>query len=376
MQPAVSVVMPIFNASKFLKEAMDSVINQTLTNIEIICVNDGSTDDSLEILRTYSESDKRIKIIDKPNAGYGHSMNVGLEKCAGKYFAILEPDDYIKPTMYEDLYKIASKYDLDFVRSDFYRFRDRTNGRKMYYHSLTANKSYYNTVLSPQNNVDLFNVRMQNWTGIYSVNFLNKNNIRFHESPGASYQDNSFWFQTYCYANKIYYVDTPYYCYRWDNPASSTKQNNKVYAMLDEYKWIRETVLEKHPELKEKFMGIYQYKKMHNCEFAFSLLAEKYRMAFLTRYSEEYKNARDAGEINPSFFTPLEWERLQTIINDPKSYCEEYNIKEPILRKQAQYTEELEDAKDKGLIATVKCYLKHESICTLTKKAIRKLVEH
>lgn len=374
MQPAVSVVMPIYNASKFLRESMDSVVNQTLTNLEIICVNDGSTDDSLEILRSYAESDQRIRIIDKPNAGYGHSMNVGLDNCTGEFFAILEPDDYVSTSMYKELYEIASKNNLDFIRSDFYRFRDRANDRKMYYHELTLNQSYYNKILSPQDNLDLFNVRMQNWTGLYSVDFLNRNQIRFHESPGASYQDNGFWFQTYCYAKKIYLVNKPYYYYRWDNPASSTKQNNKVYAMLDEYKWIREEILEKHPLLKERFMGIYQYKKMHNCDFGFSLLAKEYRMPFLMRYSEEYKEARDAGEINPSFFTPFEWEHLLQIINSPEAYCEEYNLNEPNLIRQAKYTEELEDAKDKNILATIACYFKYETVPDLIRKVIWKFV--
>lgn len=373
MQPAVSVVIPIYNASHFLHEALDSVVSQTLKNLEIICVNDGSTDNSLDIIKEYAAKDNRIVVVDKPNGGYGHSMNTGLDIATGDFFAIFEPDDYILPPMYEDLYKIASQNNLDFVRSDFYRFRDREIGRKMYYHALTPHEEYYGKVLSPQENLDLFNVRMQNWTGLYDLNFLRAHDIRFHESPGASYQDNGFWFQAYCYAQRVYYVKQPYYCYRWDNPASSTKQNNKVYAMLDEYKWIREKVLDSSDDLKRKFMGIYQYKKMHNCEFGFSLLAEEYRMPFLERYSQEYREARDAGELDPSFFTDVEWERLMRIMDSPAAYCEEYNKQEPILRAQAQYSEELEDAKDRGLLPAIKCYLSHESVLSLAKRAVFKL---
>ena len=106
-QPSVSIVMPIYNAEPYLHQALDSVCSQTLSNIEIICVNDGSTDRSLEIIRRYAANDKRVTIIDKPNGGYGHSMNRGVKAATGEYVGILEPDDYLKPTMFERLYSRA-----------------------------------------------------------------------------------------------------------------------------------------------------------------------------------------------------------------------------------------------------------------------------
>ena len=89
METAVSVVMPIYNASKFLKESLGGLVQQTLKNIEIICVNDGSTDDSLEIMRKYAFNDARIKIIDKANSGYGNTMNEGIKIATGEYIGIL-----------------------------------------------------------------------------------------------------------------------------------------------------------------------------------------------------------------------------------------------------------------------------------------------
>ena len=86
----VSVLVPIYNVEEFLPECLDSLVNQTLREIEIICINDGSKDDSLKILKEYASKDKRIKIIDKKNTGYGDSMNQGLKKATGEYVGIVE----------------------------------------------------------------------------------------------------------------------------------------------------------------------------------------------------------------------------------------------------------------------------------------------
>ena len=238
-KPAISVVMPIYNAEPYLKQALNSVLNQTLTELEIVCVNDGSKDSSLEILRDYASRDNRIKVIDKPNGGYGHAMNVGLNNATGDYIGILEPDDYIKPDMYATLYAAASKNDLDFVRSNYSRLTtDESGNEHLQEVKITEKPKYYIGIQNPQSNLDLFNVRMENWTGIYKRSFIECHGIKFNESPGAAFQDNGFWFQTYCHATRIMLIDQPFYCYRVDNAASSINQTDKVFVMLDEYKWI------------------------------------------------------------------------------------------------------------------------------------------
>lgn len=101
---------------------MDSVVNQTLKDIEIICVDDGSTDSSATICDEYAAKDPRIKVIHKSNAGYGHSMNRGLENATGEYIGIVESDDFAELDMFENLYKLAKQNDADIVKSDFYLY--------------------------------------------------------------------------------------------------------------------------------------------------------------------------------------------------------------------------------------------------------------
>ena len=127
----VSIIIPTYNVEMYLVECMDSVVRQTLKDIEIICINDGSTDGSLEILKSYAEKDDRIIIVDKENGGYGIAMNIGLEKATGEYIGIVEPDDFVPINMYEDLYEIAKENNLDFVKADFYRFKRNDNNGNM-----------------------------------------------------------------------------------------------------------------------------------------------------------------------------------------------------------------------------------------------------
>ena len=105
--PKVSIIVPTYNVENYLRECMDSIVGQTLKDIEIICINDGSTDGSLEILKNYAAKDPRIIIVDKKNEGYGVGMNIGLERASGEYIGIVEPDDFVPDNMYEDLYNLS-----------------------------------------------------------------------------------------------------------------------------------------------------------------------------------------------------------------------------------------------------------------------------
>ena len=118
----VSILMPACNVEKFLRECMDSVVGQTLKDIEIICIDDGSKDSTGDILDEYAEQDDRIKVIHKPNSGYGHSMNVGLQNATGEYVGIIETDDFADPDMFEKLYEVAKRTDADVVKSNYYTY--------------------------------------------------------------------------------------------------------------------------------------------------------------------------------------------------------------------------------------------------------------
>lgn len=217
--PKVSLIVPTYNVEQYLVECMESITNQTLEDIEVICINDGSTDGSLSILQSYADKDKRIIIVDKENGGYGIGMNIGLEIATGEYIGIVEPDDFVPVNMFGNLYDIAKGNNLDFVKADFYRFERATNGDMfLTYNHLSKKEEDYNVVFNPSETPEAIRWIMNTWSGIYKREFLNKWNIRHNETPGASFQDNGFWFQTFVFATRAMIIDKPYYMNRRDNP--------------------------------------------------------------------------------------------------------------------------------------------------------------
>lgn len=198
--PKVSVIVPVYNVENYLSSCLESILSQSLMDMEIICVDDGSTDNSGRILDQYALRDNRIKVIHRLNAGYGASMNVGLSAASGEYIGIVESDDRIKPEMYQTLYAAAVQDDLDLVKSDvMYWIEGIDYVKEIHYQWLD---DYYERVLSDADRNLFFDFFMNIWTGIYKRSFLEEKKIRFHESPGASYQDNGFWMQTLLYCKR------------------------------------------------------------------------------------------------------------------------------------------------------------------------------
>lgn len=114
--PLLTVLVPCYNVEKYVTQCLESILGQTYSNIEVICIDDGSTDSTPKILQDFSKRDPRIKIITKPNSGYGHSMNIGLDHASGDFIGIVESDDFIKQDMFEKLVTNAIKYQLDISR--------------------------------------------------------------------------------------------------------------------------------------------------------------------------------------------------------------------------------------------------------------------
>lgn len=215
--PVVSVIVPIYGAEAFLDQALDSVESQTLADIEIICLNDGSPDGSLEIMRKHAESDPRIKVIDKENQGYGATCNRGISEARGSWIAILEPDDWIEPEMYATMVKAALSHGdtADIVKTPYWRIVNPDTPRQQ-----KLNCSYRGRIKPKSQPFDITEAshllahHPSVWSAIYRKDFLDRCGIRFREFKGAGWADNPFLIETLCQAKEIIYVDEPFYCYR------------------------------------------------------------------------------------------------------------------------------------------------------------------
>ena len=316
----VSIIIPTYNVEEYLEECMDSVVRQTLQDIEIICIYDGSRDGSLEILQRYAQNDKRIIIVDKENGGYGIGMNIGLDKATGEYIGIVEPDDFVPLNMYEDLYNIAEKENLDFVKADFYRFKRSSNGNMdLVYNHLSKNEEDYNVVFNPSTDPKTLLYIMNTWSGIYRRSFLEEYHIRHNETPGASFQDNGFFWQTFIYAKRAMIINKPYYMNRRDNPNSSVHNPDKVYCINKEYDFIRE-ILMQDKKIWNRFKYIYWVKKLSNYLATVKRIGDEYKREYIRAISKEFCRAEELGELKKDVFTEEQWKKLQFLMRDPEGF--------------------------------------------------------
>lgn len=324
---SLSILVPCYNTSQYLKQCLDSLVNQTLSSCEFICVNDGSTDNTLEILHDYASKDSRFIIIDKENGGYGKAMNIALEHAKGKYIGIVEPDDYVALDMFETLYEAAEKNNLDFIKSDFNRFieNEYTGKIDFVYNSLSKNIEDYNIVFDPQKKLESFNFIMNIWSGIYKRDFIENYKINFNETPGASFQDNGFYFQTFAFANQVMILNKAFYFNRRDNPNSSVKNSQKVYALNFEYDWIQKK-LENNSDIWNRVKGYYWVKRFDNYDFTLKRIADEFKSEYVRFLACEVKNAFENHDINLDLLSDFHKENLYYLLNNSKFLLDKYFI--------------------------------------------------
>lgn len=228
--PKISVLVPCYNVAHFVAECLMSLKVQTLNDIEVICLNDGSTDNTLALIRETVADDPRFRIVDKPNSGYGATMNLGLKMARGEYIGIVESDDFVEKTMFEKLYSVAVEHELDIARCCFNTLLD---GR------VKPNRCHFlpkDLTVDPKVADNVFRHPPTIWAAIYRKDTIERNGIRFMETPGAAYQDISFAFKTTLMAKRIRCIPECLINYRIHAGNSVKKASNPFIVMeeLDE----------------------------------------------------------------------------------------------------------------------------------------------
>lgn len=236
--PKVSVILPSLNVVSYIRECIESVLCQTLSDIEILCIDAGSTDGTCEIIKEYADKDSRIRFIQSEIRSYGYQMNLGMDMAEGEYIGIVETDDCVEPDMYEILYQTACEYDLDYVKAGFYTCVAPYEGEQyLLEHSLrdTDKVISYTYFTEQKLSQDVYI-----WNGIYKKSFLFEFDIRLNETPGAAFQDCGFRYMTDMNLRRGMFIKRWFYHYRRDNAAASSYNPNFVKYNLDECRYIRE----------------------------------------------------------------------------------------------------------------------------------------
>lgn len=228
----ITIIMPSYNVGRYIRKCMESVLAQTYENLEILAVDAGSTDGTLEILREYEEFDDRVKVIRSEKKSYGYQVNLGIHLARGEYIGIVETDDVIRPHMYELLCDAAEKNNVDYAKIQGVN-SFQISPTISYRSDICDYKSLNITgrIIDPGRNPQLVIYDRFLWLGLYRKSFILDNDILLSETDGAAYQDIGFQIQVLEKARRAIYIDSSEYLYRQDNENASG-YSSKAFAYL------------------------------------------------------------------------------------------------------------------------------------------------
>ena len=287
--PKLSILVPVYNVEEFLPLCLESIKNQSFKDFECILINDGSTDNSLSLLKKVAKEDKRFVVLDKKNTGYGASMNEGTKLAKGEYIGIVEPDDFI----HRDFYQTLFEHSEDIIKASFMRFSGKTweNTPERVFHEVRKDFPVNGTNIRPKDNQRIFLVDPTIWSAVYKREMLEKNNVKFLETPGASYQDAGFQFKAFSVATSIFCIEKPLYYYRIDNEKSSVKSSKKLEMVKTEFDEIDKFI-------KKDFREIADACRFRSYNWNLNRLKFKEALKFAKIAKTDFK----AKSFNPNYF--------------------------------------------------------------------------
>ena len=326
--PLLTVLVPIYNAAPYLRQALDSLAHQTLRDLEILCINDGSTDDSLAIIKSYQAADPRFRLLDKPNTGYGDSMNQGIKLARGRYLGILEPDDWLELDAFSRLTQLAEWHRAEVVKANYFKELATTSTTTPQTTATTPapkpSTTLKSTEIRPRDTGKLIDPRHDRrvfafapaiWSAIYRRDFLLDHHLEFLPTPGASYQDLGFSFKVWATARRVVLTDTAYYHYRLDNANSSVHSPGKLNCVVEEYAAITDFLADR--DLATAFSHTAAAAKFRNYHWNLQRLSPDLAPEFYRTMVSELRAASAAGDLRRADFSPAHWAALQLILKNP-----------------------------------------------------------
>ena len=250
----VSVIMPSLNVVDYIEEAIQSVRIQTLSDIEIICIDAGSTDGTWEIIKKNADEDKRIIAIQSPVRSYGFQVNMGIRVSKGEYVGILETDDFVSEQMYEKLYEKACLNNTDYVKCDYATYTtDRMRNKYFIDRIISRDEIFYNQPFCPKDYQRVVVDDWYVWNGIYKLDFLRENEIFFSETSGAAFQDIGFLHRVAAKARTGIFFHQSLYRYCVDRAEASSNSCKSLHFIRKEYGILLDETEEKK-DTKEKHL--------------------------------------------------------------------------------------------------------------------------
>lgn len=311
----LSIIIPIFNVENYLEECLDSVCNQTLEDFEIICIDDGSTDNSPEILKNYASKDNRIKIISKSNGGQASARNIGIKEAEGEYIAFVDSDDFIEPTMFEKLYLKAKNNDLDIAMCKIATYDNDTGEIRdnVWYYMLGVFREFEKDIFNHEDTFDFTcEIAVTPYNKIYKSSLIKDNDILFPE--GLIFEDEKFFYDVYLRANKVSIVDEFLYYYRINRKGSTVEiSQDKDYSDINLIsKEIRETF--KETGNYEKYKFLLNNRLIHLQLARFTQTSRPYKEKFYNLLKNDLTEVLEDEEVNENLEADVKF-RVSKIIS-------------------------------------------------------------
>ena len=298
-EPKISVIVPVYNVEKYLPKCLDSILCQTFSNIEIICVNDGSTDNSRKILEEYKNKDSRIIIVDKKNGGLSSARNAGMKVAKGEFFSFIDSDDWIDSSMLEKLYKNITSLDTDISICAVHQF-DETNQKiddsnpyytLEYFDSSFDNKSFSYKETKPF----IMDVCVMAWNKLYRRSLIDKCKAEFPD--GLIFEDGPFFFTIFFKTQKVSIVREFLYYYRVNRTGSIIQKAGKKFIHIIDVAEIMYNKIKDLPDFDD-IKYIFFRKKVEDFIYRFEYLNPKYKSAFAKTMKKE------SSLVNENIFPP------------------------------------------------------------------------
>ena len=290
----ISVVVPIYDVEEFLEECLDSIINQTFKDIEIICIDDGSTDNSLNILKKYSSFDSRIRVISQENCGHAVATNLGITLSKGKYLFLMDSDDILELTAFEELFYYAEEKNVDFL---IFQAMNYIMDEDRYYKSeLYSLKKLVNLVGSNifkyENVKDLiFDIPVTPWSKLYRTEFIKKSGAKFPE--GLVFDDNIFFFEILFNAERIVIYEKYLFIRRWYNYSSTTNGDKRFMDSID-INNLTIDLFKKYGVFEEFKKELYN-RKVNLGNFRFVRIKDEFKGIYFEKLQNDFKSLVNDG---------------------------------------------------------------------------------
>ena len=299
-KPEISVIVPVYNVEKYLRQCLDSILNQTFSNIEIICVNDGTKDNSRRILEEYQKIDKRIKIIDKKNGGLSSARNAGLKVAEGEFISFIDSDDWVDHTMLEKLYNNMIKLDTDISICAVHQFdeqKQKIDDSNPYYTLGYFDETFDNRVFSYKDVRDfIMDICVMAWNKLYRKSLIEKCAAEFPD--GKIFEDGPFFFSIFFKTNRVSIVRDFLYFYRINRVGSIVQKAGKKFLDIID---VAELMFDKVKELEGEDLIVENFcrKKVEDFISRFENLDSKYKRQFAKKL-RKYSSLTDEKYYTPN----------------------------------------------------------------------------